>query len=294
MLQLASDPAQNRSIWAGLPRLPWVLSGRAKPGATMLAAAGGDDATAVIAAQPYGLGKVLWIGTDGTWRWRHRVGDAYHHRFWGQVVRWATSNKLAAGNAFVQFGPIQPRIEEGGDVRIQARIGDGVPGVGPDLLIAARLLKVDPASRSTTSDEVAIVPLSPVAGQPRTFEGTAPSLPVGAYAIRLDVPQLAEALHLDAARGTVPEARLDVIARQTSENVELAAARDPLDRLAGATGGRVLADYEAGQLAPLLRARTRTVSRTEETPLWDQPIALIVFFGILTVEWIARKRLGLP
>ena len=82
--------------------------------------------------------------------------------------------------------------------------------------------------------------------------------------------------------------------RQTSENIELAAARDPLDRLAGATGGRVFADYEAGQLAPLLRARTKTVSRTEETPLWDQPIALILFFAILTVEWVARKRLGLP
>jgi hypothetical protein len=244
----------------------------------------------VIAAQPYGLGKVLWIGTDGTWRWRYRVGDAYHHRFWGQVVRWAASSKLASGNAFVRFGPIRPRIEEGAEVRIQARIGDGVPGVGPDLLIAARLFKVDPGTRSTKPDAVAVVPLSVVAGQPRTFEGTAPSLPVGAYAIRLDAPQLAEALHLDPA----PEARLDVIARQTSEDVELAAARDPLDRLAGATGGRVFADYEAGQLAPLLRARTRTVSRTEETELWDQPIALVVFFSILTVEWIARKKLGLP
>jgi hypothetical protein len=104
------------------------------------------------------------------------------------------------------------------------------------------------------------------------------------------VPQLAEALHLDPA----PKARLDVIARQTSEDIELSAARDPLDRLAGATGGRVFTDYEAGQLAPLLRARTRTVTRTEETPLWDQPIALIVFFGIMTVEWVTRKRLGLP
>ncbi|MGP0064867.1 MAG: hypothetical protein ACLQGP_14870 [Isosphaeraceae bacterium] len=294
MLQLDSDPARNRSIWAGLPRMPWVLSGRPKPGATLLATAGGDDASAAIAAQPYGLGKVLWIGTDGTWRWRHRVGDAYHHRFWGQVVRWATSSKLASGNAFVRFGPIRPRIEEGGDVRIQARIGDGVPGLGPDLLIAARLFKVDPATRATTADEVAIVSLSAVAGQPRTFEGTAPSLPAGAYAVRLDVPQLAEVLHLDPAHGPVPEARLDVIARQTSEDVELAAARDPLDRLAGATGGRVLADYEAGQIAPLLRARTKSLSRTEETPLWDQPLALFVFFGILTVEWVARKRLGLP
>ena len=108
------------------------------------------------------------------------------------------------------------------------------------------------------------------------------------------MPQLAEILHLDATREKVPEARLDVTARETSETIELAATRDPLDRLAAATDGRVLVDHEADQLAPLLRARTKTVTSTEETPLWDQPIALIAFFGILTIEWVARKRLGLP
>ncbi len=295
MLQLAADPAQNRAIWAGLPRLPWVLAGRSKPGATVLAAKGDDGSSAAaIAAQPYGLGKVLWVGTDGTWRWRHRVGDAYHHRFWGQVVRWATSRKLTAGNPLVRFGPLQPRVAEGSDVRIQARINDGVNGFSPDLLVAVRAFKVDPSSQTTTGEAVALVPLAAVPGQPRTFEGTAPSMPVGTYAIRLDVPQLAGVLHLDATREKVPEARLDVIARETSENVELAATRDPLDRLATATGGRVFADHEADQLAPLLRSRTKTVTRTEETPLWDQPLALIVFFGILTLEWVARKRLGLP
>jgi hypothetical protein len=78
MLQLASEPDQNRRIWAGLPRLPWVLAGTPKPGATLLVAAGEDADAAVIAAQPYGLGKVLWVGTGDTWRWRLGVGDAYH------------------------------------------------------------------------------------------------------------------------------------------------------------------------------------------------------------------------
>ncbi len=85
-----------------------------------------------------------------------------------------------------------------------------------------------------------------------------------------------------------------MVVRETSELIELAAARDPLERLATATGGRVLADHEADQLAPLIHSRTKTITRTEETPLWDQPAALILFFGLLTVEWVARKRLGLP
>jgi hypothetical protein len=294
MLQLATDPEQNRAIWAGLPWLPWVVAGRAKPGATVLATAR-DESAAAIAAQPYGLGKVLWVGTDGTWRWRHRVGDAYHHRFWGQVVRWAASGKLSAGNPFVRFGPIKPRVDEGEGARLQARISEGIPGVGPDLLIAARVFKADPRTGTATGEAVAVVPLRAVAGQPRTFEGNAPPIAIGPYVVRLDVPQLAEPLRLDPARDPkVPEAPLEVVARDTSERVELAAARDPLDRLAAATGGRVLADHEADRLAPLLRARTRQTTRTEETPLWDQPAALLLFFAILTVEWVARKRVGLP
>ena len=83
-----------------------------------------------------------------------------------------------------------------------------------------------------------------------------------------------------------------VVSRDSPERVELAAARDPLDRLAAATGGRVLADHEADQLAPLLRARTRTVSRTEETPLWDTPAALILFLAIVTVEWVEAREAG--
>jgi hypothetical protein len=102
-------------------------------------------------------------------------------------------------------------------------------------------------------------------------------------------------LHLAGGPGQdVPEAALDVVARDTSERVELAAARDPLDRLAAATGGRVFADHEADQLPPLLHARTRATTRTVETPLWDQPVALLLFFAILTVEWVTRKRVGLP
>lgn len=292
MLQFASDPAQSRLIWAGLPRLPWALAGRPKPGATVLAMAG-DESAAVIAAQAYGLGKVLWVGTDGTWRWRYRVGDAYHHRFWGQTVRWAASGKLAAGNAFVRFGPDRPRVAEGETVRLQARIAEGILGAGPDLLIAARVFKAGTTANEATGEAVAVVPLRPVPGQPRAYEGDAPTLPLGRYVIRLDVPQLAEPLHLDDG-GTALQSLLEVVARETSERVELAVDREPATRLAATTGGRVLADFEADALPPLLRSRTRQTVRTEETPLWDHPAALLLFFAIVTIEWVVRKRVGLP
>lgn len=291
MLQLAADPDESRRRWAALPRLPWAFAGRAKPGASVLAAAGDDPASAVFAVQPYGLGKAVIVGTDGTWRWRHRVGDAYHHRFWGQLVRWAAAGKLAAGTAQVRFGPSKARAAEGEPVTFQARIAEGVSGLPAGLLLAARVYPL--RDGKPAAEALAVVPLRPAAGRPRTFEGSAPGLPAGVYAVRLDAPGAAAALGLGPPAPT-PEAALEVAPREGPELVELAAARDPLDRLATATGGQVVADARAGELPPLIRARTRTAERTEEVPLWDQPATLLLFFALLTAEWVARKRAGLP
>ena len=62
---------EDPQVWKSLPRIPWALAGRPKPGAAVLATAAGAGADgegppqAVMAAQPYGLGKVFWVGTDG-------------------------------------------------------------------------------------------------------------------------------------------------------------------------------------------------------------------------------------
>jgi hypothetical protein len=286
MLQLAA-PEQNTRLWSRLPRLPWVLGGRAKPGAAVLAvAAGGDssDEQAIIAAQSFGLGKVLWVGTDSTWRWRFRAGDTHHHRFWGQVMRWAAAGKLAGGNDLVRFGPERPRIEAGESARLQARFADAAGPIGKDFLAVARVFNAHSAAAgSSVGEAVAMVPLTAVAGQPRTFAATTPTLSAGRYVIRLDAPSVAPV-----------EAALEVTEPISSELVELSASRDALDGLAAATGGRVFTPEEVDQIPALLDARATVKTRVEETPLWDQPWTLAIFFTLLTVEWIIRKRAGLP
>jgi hypothetical protein len=283
MLQLATDGEENREIWASLPALPWIVAGRLKPGATALLQIAGEPESAIVASHPYGLGKVLWIGTDGTWRWRFRVGDQYHHRFWGQIVRWSVEEQLAVGNRLVRFGPDRSRVPEEDGVILRARLSNEVT-VDPGGLVAAARIE-------RGGKLVALVPLRPSEDRPRVFEGKAPRLGSGEYLARLDIPGL-QSPNGDEQLNQ-PEASFEVVAAETGERVELAADPTALEDLAKATGGELLIDADATRLPDLLKARIANRELTEETPLWDSPWGLGLFFALLSVEWLIRKRAGL-
>lgn len=296
MLQLSTDPDHGAGIWAELPGLPWMLAGTIKPTATALAFAVPDSTATVIAAMPYGLGKVLWIGTDGTWRWRFRAGDAVHHRFWGQVAAWAARDKLSAGNRSVQFGAVPPRVPEGAPVVIRARFDETV--APPPPLVVAQVLpnaKAESAERDPPIPvPVAVIALQPRGDPPGVLEGSVPTLPPGSYRVRLDVPQLANDQLDNADAATKPTAPLEVIPRASTERIELTANPDAIRRLANATGGRVFTPDDIDALPATLKTRTIVRAKIETTRLWDRPEALIAFVAILTIEWLLKKRAGLP
>ncbi|MFM7107404.1 MAG: hypothetical protein ACKOZU_02180, partial [Planctomycetaceae bacterium] len=93
LTKLADSGAENIAVWESLPGVQWygpVV--RAKAGSEVLAVhedAGNEyGRIPLLVTRTYGAGKVLYMATDGAWRWRKGVEDKYHYRFWGQVVRW--------------------------------------------------------------------------------------------------------------------------------------------------------------------------------------------------------------
>ncbi len=92
LTKLADSPAANTSVWRSLPGFQWyapVL--RAKVGSQVLAVhateSNENGRIALLVTKTFGAGKILFMGTDGAWRWREGVEDKYHYRFWGQVAR---------------------------------------------------------------------------------------------------------------------------------------------------------------------------------------------------------------
>jgi hypothetical protein len=304
-LQMDPDAGQSDARWAELPRHFWGVVGRPKPGAVPLASFAGEGDAAkkdaagdrekeqgLIVRQHYGFGRVLFVGLDSTWRWRYRTGDKYHHRFWGQVVRWAAADKpLVAGNAFVRFGTPQPVYRRGEEVEVVARLGEKLGPVKPDLLAGARLVRL-PEGPNEKEKVEALVPLARRPAQPRVLGGKVRDLPPGRYAVELVVPELGDKL---AGKGGKPlRANFALLPPEGKEMVDLQTRWPLLEDLAVKSGGKVFTPEESGELADLLRNQSVPHVERHEQELYRWWVMLALVVGLLTLEWAGRKLAGLP
>lgn len=293
MFQFSPDPVENQSIWKGLPGQMSAVLGDPKPAATVWATTmfpqgqadplAADRKHGLIVHQHLGSGQVLWMGFDGTWRWRQRVGDSYHHRFWGQLARWAAANKVTAGNEFVRFGPERPDLELGQDAVIRARWMAPFLQKYPKLKARAEFFRTsDPPGKSFTTVE-----LSPAVGNALQHSGKAVSLPAGEYRVALTTE--------NADLGGKPvEATLYVHDRPSQELSELSANRDLLTQIADTSGGRLFMPDELKDLPKQFKTFDGHVSHYEESPLWDRWPWLVLLCALMTTEWVIRKINGLP
>ncbi|MDP7206479.1 MAG: hypothetical protein QGH11_12970, partial [Pirellulaceae bacterium] len=152
IMQQGEDYEENREFWESVPPLYWrhqILA--TKPAAVVLAYArteasqeleaaeeeSPDQAEqrqarqqqyerdhALVTIQKMGAGRVMMLNTDRTWRLRYRTGDRFHHKLWGQILRWAEAEKLQAGTGLVRLGTNKAVYQVGEPVTVSARITD--------------------------------------------------------------------------------------------------------------------------------------------------------------------------
>jgi len=309
------SPDENAEVWGGLPDIYWrhpIL--QTKEGATVLAYAlppsppsfmpakpedGAAAATptedvqrerraferehALITFHHLALGKVMFLAFDHTWRLRYRVGDTYHHRFWGQVLRWATANKLPAGTETVKLGTDRTRYAPHAPIRVQAKLAqkDFTPIVSTDVGV-----NVYKGEQLVLSRKLGY--LKDSAGM---YAADLGELDSGNYRVELDAPP---------AKLVLAEDNVDKVATEFSvepstpvEQAELVPDRGLLSRLANLTGGAVVDPSHAQRVMASLGPVTEKETEWHEYVIWDSWPLLAFIVLLATVEWILRKKVGL-
>jgi hypothetical protein len=319
MLEQKTAEEDNAKVWDSLPEIYWrhpVL--RTLQGATVLAYAlptlapdylprrgaapegekltdellrqrvDFERANPLIVYHTVATGQVMWFGFDHTWRLRYLTGDTYHHRLWGQVLRWAGTIKLPSGTETVRLGAERFRYASGDTVRVRARIAkkDFSP-----------INKADDVSVKVFADDVLILTrkMEYIERSPGMYLADLGAMPKGgAFRIELVAPQVKETLAQQKVARVETEFSVDPTATTTTlEQGELVPDRGLLQRLANMTGGVVADPSHADRVLASLGAPTETENERHEYRLWDDWPLLLLIIAVATVEWLLRKKGGL-
>ena len=295
---------RNEQVWAEFPELRWrhPITG-IKDGAEVLLYAensnkkkpvirSGDRLNAALAeisnrrareaenallvTRQTGNGKVAMLLTDRTWRLREGVGDVFHHRFWGQLVRWGAGPNLRSGTKTARLGTDQLTYTGDDPVSIMARLREKNLAPIRDEELVAEIFR--------EGEKVGTVPLNYRDGSNGIHQAKAgPYREPGNYEVRLSGSELNEELATNfRVVGSLSATEL----AETTLNLPL------LENIARLSGGRILEDGD-DNLASLFLSGGETREELRETALWDRWPLMLLLVILLTTEWVLRRRSGL-
>lgn len=278
LFRFADSEEASLQVWRNLPKLYWLVEAPSlKPGAVVLAEhptrSGADGRLPVICMQRFGAGKVLFHGTDALWRWRFRVGDRYYGRYWVQAVRYLSRSKLLGKDRTAELSTDRQIYRRGDTVHLRARFYNeqSMPAGDETATVA-----VERQAGSRQSVELSHLPEAPT-----VFEGDFPAAAEGSYHAWIVSPSFEEAPPAVDFRVEAPRREL----RERSLN------RAELVQTAEQTGGRYVSIAEAEQLPKEIPpGRPVALESQDPLPLWNRWEFLLLFAGLLTAEWLLRKR----
>lgn len=311
--QQSDGETANERLWAEFPAMTWRHPVRGlKEGAEVLLSALEDAKAEVIAsntglesaldalaqrkareatsallvARQTGKGKVALLLTDRTWRLREGAGDLYHHRFWGNLVRWGAGPVMRAGGDRARLGTDQLTYTPDDPVKLTARLRDTSLKPVDDTSLRAEVFR--------DGQKVTTVPMKAVAGSNGLYEAAVDRLTeAGRYEVRMQGEKADALVREDGAAELkagfrVVGSRGPVELSETTLNLPL------LETIAELSGGKVVSTENAGLLAALFLSEKDKHEETREITLWDRPWVLALLALLLGGEWVIRRAGGLP
>lgn len=303
---LPSDPwpkeLDNPSL--GWPLLRWAqrIDARAlKPTAEVLAlaqsTASGASATdgasnaagangPLIMTMRYGAGRVVYVGTDETWRYRYGKGESLQERLWLPLIRLLARESLARSGkpAILAADPQRSIVNQ--PVQITLRLVDQALIDARPASAKVRITRKGVAGQPDTQTELTLRPegASDDSQPPSALSATWTPTDPGEYTLS-GADALLAGLDISAkAEVSLPDDELR--SPQTDHSL--------LANLAKATGGKVVApDQLASAFKDLPNRELRLLGAPDIETLWDKPLAWAMLISLLVLEWVGRRLIKL-
>jgi uncharacterized membrane protein len=280
VLNLWGDKDQLADFWQKLPAPVVAPRLQAREGAEVWADAVGSGSgdSPWLVTRLFGAGRVFYLSSDQTWRWRYKVADRFHARFWNQLLAAVMQPPYSASDDYVALGTDKIEYEPGASSTIRVRLQDNSGNPVGDATVDALLVANDQV--------VGTVPLlidDPARG---TYRGQTPPLETGAYSVRVR----ASGFDANALQATTP---IWVGTQDTIELNQVALDKESLVQVTAAAGGMYLHESSANEILEALRPLSSGSVIETDILVWQSFYWFWAVLLLLGVEWWMRKRAGL-
>jgi hypothetical protein len=283
VMRFYSEREETLRRWETLPGIFWSFPSKdARPTAQVLVEHGDPTLRSVEGSRPlivagrYGSGHTLYLGFNGTWRWRKAGRQAeFFDKFWIQAIRYLVEGRTLEGRRRGYVETDRDRYEVGQRITITARLQDASynPLAAPKVDATVQLAGQSPEP----------VPLLAVANQPGSFTATLMARKTGVHSLRVGLPSA------DPNAGAI-ESTFSVELPSVETN-QVWLNRPLLMELAALSGGRYFEVNQLDKIDAAVPDRVETIeSRSQPRPLWDVSGMLVALIGLLCTEWLIRKR----
>jgi len=286
VLSFHSDPDENLRRWQQMPGIYWnfpVVSG--KPTARILMERGqqrgAEDNQPLMVSGRFGAGTVLYMGFQGTFRWRPAgIQAQFFDRFWVQVVRYLVENRSLQGSRRGFIESDKSEYELGDRISLLSRLLDSQYRPLNTPTVEA-LVRSDDGRRQK-------IELQRLPGDQGRYEGLMVASRTGNYEATIELAgDDAEEKLLDPIPFRIVTPKVESNAFWLNQKL--------LSEIATQSGGKYFRLDELDQLpAALPSLVTRAEFNSPPEPLWDwnkylRFFAFLIPVVLLSIEWTLRK-----
>ncbi len=281
------EAREGRARIEDLPGFYWSFPcEKAKPGARVLL----EHRDAVHRNRPilvtgrYGYGNTVFLGFNGTWRWR-RVGHnaELFDSFWIEVVHYLIDGRKLEGRGRGRMDAGRAVYYLGDSVTLTAKLKN--PSAEPldwkQVPIEIQINGEDPTEHIMTP-----VPNSSEAG---VYELSLPARRSGVYRATVRMRD-------NLTQGVANVETLFEVKVPDAETIDKRLRRDKLEKLAQDSGGSYRDIYSIDEKSEIdawldtIKDKSRPIeAQSKPIPIWDHSMILIILVTLLGVEWAFRK-----